>query len=140
MAGWLPSFRRVLGDARPRDLKAKLELFALDARRAPKRNFDADPPNRQAQPGCRSAVGLLKIGTANARSSETLCPHDRLERVDGEDRQDLMETTDAAGRRTRSYAGATDGEWLPSRSQPTTSIGDTDGSPSSEQPSARRSP
>ena len=46
----------------------------------------------------------------------------------------------AQGAAIRSYAGATDGRVLPSSVSPTTSIGDTDGSPSSEQPLARRSP
>src|SRR5215470_14407923 len=36
LAGWLPSFHHVLGDTRLRDLKAELEQFAVDARRAPK--------------------------------------------------------------------------------------------------------
>jgi hypothetical protein len=41
----------------------------------------------------------------------------------------------------RSYAGATDAESATVLgTKPTTSIGDTDGSPSSEQPRARRSP
>jgi len=41
----------VLGNARLRDLKPELEQFAVDARRAPKRIFDADPPDQHAQLG-----------------------------------------------------------------------------------------
>jgi hypothetical protein len=42
---WLggPPFDHVLGDARLRDLKPKLEQFTVDARHAPKRIFDAHP-------------------------------------------------------------------------------------------------
>jgi hypothetical protein len=49
LVGWLPSFHHVLGDARLRDLKPELDEFAVDARRAPKRIFDADPPDQHAQ-------------------------------------------------------------------------------------------
>jgi hypothetical protein len=41
----------VLGDARLRDLKPELEQFAVDAWRAPKRIFNADPPDQDAQLG-----------------------------------------------------------------------------------------
>jgi hypothetical protein len=41
----------VLSDARLRDLKPELQQFAVDARRAPKRIFDADPPDQHAQLG-----------------------------------------------------------------------------------------
>jgi len=54
LAARLPSFRHVLGDARLRDLKPELEQFAVDARRAPKRIFDA-------------------IRRINARSSVSIC-------------------------------------------------------------------
>src|SRR6266853_1014870 len=49
LAGWPPSFDHVLGDARLRDLKPELEQFAVDAWRAPKRIFDAHPPDQYAQ-------------------------------------------------------------------------------------------
>src|SRR5260370_22864748 len=49
LAGRPPSFDHVLGDARLRDFKPELEQFAVDARRAPKRIFDAHPPNQYAQ-------------------------------------------------------------------------------------------
>src|SRR5476651_1345927 len=46
LAGRRPSFDHVLGDARLRDLKPELEQFAVDARRAPKRVFDAHLPDQ----------------------------------------------------------------------------------------------
>src|ERR1700726_547949 len=49
LAGWPPSFDHVLGDARLRDFKPELEQFAVDAWRAPKRIFDAHPPDQYAQ-------------------------------------------------------------------------------------------
>src|SRR5271167_3781917 len=49
LAGRPPPFDHVLGDARLRDLKSELEQFAVDARRAPKRIFDAHPPDQHAQ-------------------------------------------------------------------------------------------
>src|SRR5450631_3783710 len=49
LAGRPPPFDHVLGDARLRDLKPELEQFAVDARRAPKRIFDAHPSDQRAQ-------------------------------------------------------------------------------------------
>src|ERR1700675_83107 len=49
LAGRPPSFDHVLGDARLRDFKPELEQFAVDARCAPKRIFDAHPPDQRAQ-------------------------------------------------------------------------------------------
>jgi len=49
---WLGGSRRLnmyLGDARLRDLKPELEQFAVDAWRAPKRIFEAHPPDQYAQ-------------------------------------------------------------------------------------------
>src|SRR6202163_4311122 len=48
LAGRPPSFDHVLGDARLRDLKPELEQFAVNAWRAPKRIFDAHPPDQYA--------------------------------------------------------------------------------------------
>src|SRR3984893_9755101 len=50
LAGRRPSFDHVLGDARLRDLNPELEQFAVDARRAPKRIFEAHPPAQHAHP------------------------------------------------------------------------------------------
>src|ERR1700675_3792570 len=49
LAGRPPPFDHVLGDARLRDLKPELEQFAVNAWRAPKRVFDAHPPDQRAQ-------------------------------------------------------------------------------------------
>jgi hypothetical protein len=49
LAGWSPLLSHVPGDARLRDFKPKLEHFAVDAWRAPKRIFDAHPPDQRAQ-------------------------------------------------------------------------------------------
>src|SRR5258705_12071612 len=49
LAGWPPPFDHVLGDARLRDLKPELEQFAVNAWPAPKRVFDAHPPDQRAQ-------------------------------------------------------------------------------------------
>src|SRR5882757_8700602 len=49
LAGRPPPFDQVLGDARLRDLKPELEQFAVNAWRAPKRVFDAHPPDQCAQ-------------------------------------------------------------------------------------------
>src|ERR1022692_2812388 len=44
-AGRSTPFRHVLGDARLSDINAKLEQFAVDAWRSPKRVLDTHPPN-----------------------------------------------------------------------------------------------
>jgi hypothetical protein len=49
LAGRRPSFDHVLGDARLRDFEPELEQFAVDARRAPKRIFDAHPADQYVQ-------------------------------------------------------------------------------------------
>src|SRR3977135_267863 len=49
LTGRSTTLDHVLGDARLRDLKPKLEQFAVDARRPPKRVFDAHPPDHRAQ-------------------------------------------------------------------------------------------
>src|SRR6202140_5540210 len=49
LAGRPPSFDHVLGDARLRDLKPKLEQFAVNTRCYPKRIFDAHPLDQYAK-------------------------------------------------------------------------------------------
>jgi hypothetical protein len=49
LTGRPPSFDHLLGDARLRDFKPELEQFAVDTWRAPKRIFDAHPPDQCAQ-------------------------------------------------------------------------------------------
>src|SRR5260370_3111291 len=48
LAGRPPPFDHVPRDARLRDLKPELEQFAVNAWRAPKRIFDAHPPDQRA--------------------------------------------------------------------------------------------
>src|SRR5450631_1592023 len=48
LTGRPPSFDHVLGDAGLRDLNPELEQFAVDTWRAPKRIFDAHPPDQHA--------------------------------------------------------------------------------------------
>ena len=43
------SLHHVPGDAGLRDLKPELKQLAVDARRAPKRVLDADPPDQHAE-------------------------------------------------------------------------------------------
>jgi hypothetical protein len=78
--GRCPPFDHVLGDARRRDLKPELEQFAVDARRAPKRIFDAHPPDQRAQ--LRFAAALPMGATSNARGSESRpCANARASRA-----------------------------------------------------------
>jgi hypothetical protein len=49
LAWWPTPFDHVLGDARLRGLKPELEQFAVNGWRAPKRIFDAHPPDQYAQ-------------------------------------------------------------------------------------------
>src|ERR1700758_773536 len=49
LAGRRSPFDHVLGDARLRNLEPELEQFAVNARRAPKRILDAQPPDQYAQ-------------------------------------------------------------------------------------------
>src|SRR5450755_417471 len=71
LAGRRPSFAHVLGDARLRDLKPELEQFAVDTWRAPKRIFDAHPPDQYPQL-CLNLRSPSPAGaTSNASSSES---------------------------------------------------------------------
>src|SRR5262249_47645945 len=85
LAGWRPSFHHVLGDARLRDLKAELEQFAVDARRAPKWIVDADPPDQGAQLGVdlRSASRRSRLPTPVAAKTGPVPTHERLGPDDG---------------------------------------------------------
>src|SRR6202140_4621083 len=49
LAGWPSPFDHVLGNARLRDLKPKLEQFAVDAWRTPKLVLRAHLPDQRAQ-------------------------------------------------------------------------------------------
>ena len=88
---WRPTpFDHVLGDARLRDLKSELEQFAVDAWRAPKRIFDAHPPDQDAQLGLdlRSPSSWARLPTPITAKSGSVPTHERLRPNDCEDPQD----------------------------------------------------
>src|SRR5258708_8755710 len=80
LAGWPPSFDHVFSDARLRDLKPELEQFAVDAWRAPKRIFDAHPPDQYAQlrVDLRSPSLWARLPTPVAAKASPLPTHHRL--------------------------------------------------------------
>src|SRR5207253_8955559 len=90
LAGWPPSFDHVLGDARLRDLKPELEQLAVDAWRAPKRIFDAHPPDQYAQlrVDLRSPSLWPRLPTPVAAKAGSVPTHERLGPDDCENQQD----------------------------------------------------
>src|SRR5467141_2482377 len=90
LAGWPPSFDHVLGDARLRDLKPELEQFAVDAWRAPKRIFDAHPPDQHAhlRVDLRSPSPWARLPTPVAAKAGPVPAHERLGLDDCENLQD----------------------------------------------------
>src|SRR6266566_3803494 len=96
LAGRPPSFDHVLGDARLRDLKPELEQFAVDAWRAPKRIFDAHPPDQYAKlrVDLRSPSLWARLPTPVAAKTGPMPTHERLSgrmivrtfRIDGNQR------------------------------------------------------
>src|SRR5258708_37297276 len=90
LAGWPPSFDHVFGDARLRDLKPELEQFAVDAWRAPKRIFDAHPPDQYAQlrVDLRSPSLWARLPTPVAAKAGPVPTHERLGPDDCENLQD----------------------------------------------------
>jgi hypothetical protein len=90
LAGWPPSFDHLLGDARLCDLKPELEQFAVDAWRAPKRIFDAHPPDQYAQLGVdlRSPSLWTRLPTPVAAKAGPMPTNERLGPDDREDLQD----------------------------------------------------
>src|SRR5215831_13255173 len=90
LAGWHPPFDHVLGDARLRDLKPQLKEFAVDAWRAPKRIFDAHPPDQDAQLRLdpRSPSPWARLPTPIAAKSGSVPTHERLGPNDCENLQD----------------------------------------------------
>src|ERR1700680_2173266 len=82
LAGRPPPFDHVLGDARLRDLKPEFEQFAVDAWRAPKRIFDAHPPDHRAQfrldlwPPSPSTRFLTPVAAKAVPTHERLGPDD----------------------------------------------------------------
>src|SRR3981189_3178335 len=94
LAGWPPSFDHVLGDARLRDLKPELEQFAVDAWRAPKRVFDAHPPDQytQLRVDLRSPSLWARLPTPVAAKAGPVPTHECLGAADCETRRDRRET------------------------------------------------
>src|SRR5882724_2953882 len=80
LAGRPPPFDHVLGDARLRDLKPELEQLAVDAWRAPKRIFDAHPPDQHAQLrlDLRSPSHWTRLPTPVATKAGPVPTHERL--------------------------------------------------------------
>src|ERR1700686_2606245 len=90
-----PPFDHVLGDARLRDFKPELEQFAVDARRAPKRIFDAHPPDQRAQLrfDLRSPSLWARLPTPVAAKADPVPTHQRLGPDDSEHLQDRRKPT-----------------------------------------------
>src|ERR1700726_2466010 len=95
LAGWPPPFDHVLGDARLRDLKPELEQFAVDAWCAPKRIFDAHPPDQSAQirVDLRSPSQWARLPTPVAAKAGPMPTHERLGPDDRENLQDRRKPT-----------------------------------------------
>src|SRR5450755_2994206 len=90
LIGRPPSFDHVLGDARRRDFKPELEQFAVDTWRAPKRIFDAHPPDQYPQPclNPRSPSQRERLPTPVAAKAGPMPTHQRLGPDDCENLQD----------------------------------------------------
>src|SRR6266481_7695630 len=90
LAGRPPPFDHVLRDARLRDLKPELEKFAVYAWRAPKRIFDAHPPDQRAQLrfDLRSPSQWARLPTPVATKAGLVPTHERLGLDDCENLQD----------------------------------------------------
>src|SRR6266478_255826 len=90
LAGRPPPFDHVLRDARLRDLKPELEQFAVNAWRAPKRIFDAHPPDQRAQLRFdrRSPSQWARLPTPVATKTGPMPTLERLGPDDGENLQD----------------------------------------------------
>src|ERR1700730_16110512 len=85
-----PSSDHVLGDARLCDLKPELEQFAVNAWRAPKRVFDAHPPDQRTQLrfDLRSPSLLAGLPTPVATKPGPMPTHEPLGPDDCENLQD----------------------------------------------------
>src|SRR5882757_5971659 len=90
LAGRPPPFDHVFGDARLRDLKPELEQFAVDAWRAPKRVFDAHPPDQRTQlrVDLRSPSQWARLPTPVATKTGPMPTQERLGPDDCENPQD----------------------------------------------------
>ena len=85
-----PSFDHVLGDARLRDLKPKLEQLPVDAWRTPKRILPAHSPDQDAQlrVDLRSSSQWARLPTPVAAKSSSVPTQERLRPDDCDSLQD----------------------------------------------------
>src|SRR5450631_3021091 len=90
LTGRPPSFDHVLGDARLRDFKPELEQFAVDTWRAPKRIFDAQPPDQYPQLclNLRPPSQPARLPTPVAAKAGPMPTHERLGSDDCENLQE----------------------------------------------------
>src|SRR5262249_2329898 len=90
LAGRAPPFDHVLGDTRLSDLEPELEQFAVNAWRAPKRIFDAHPPDQypQLRVDLRSPSPSARLPTPVAAKAGHVPTHERLGADDRENLQD----------------------------------------------------
>src|ERR1700726_3489107 len=90
LAGWPSPFDHVLGNARLRDLKPKLEQFAVDAWRTPKLVLRAHLPDQRAQlrVDLRSPSLWARLPAPVAAKAGPMPTHERLGPDDCESLQD----------------------------------------------------
>jgi hypothetical protein len=90
LAGWPSPLDHVLSNARLRDLKPKLEQFAMNTRCSPKRIFDAHPPDQYAQLylDLRSPSQWARLPTPVAAKASSVPTHEGLGPDDCENLQD----------------------------------------------------
>src|ERR1022692_4089499 len=83
----------VLGDARLCDFKPEIEQFAVDARRAPQRVFDAHPPDQRTEVrlDLRSPSPRARLPTPITAKAGPMPTHERLRTDNREDLQDRRE-------------------------------------------------
>jgi hypothetical protein len=95
LAGWSPSFDHVLSDARLCDFKPELEQFAVGTWRAPKRIFDAHPPDQIAQfrVDLRSPSPWARLPTPVAAKASSVPTHERIGPNESENLQDCWKPT-----------------------------------------------
>src|SRR6201993_2068263 len=90
LAGWPSPFDHVIGNARLRDLKPKLEQFTVDAWRTPKLVLRAHLPDQRAQlrVDLRSPSLWARLPTPVAAKAGPMPPHQRLSLDNCNDLQD----------------------------------------------------
>src|ERR1700758_3556623 len=90
LAGWPSPFDHVIGNARLRDLKPKLEQFAVDTWRAPKLVLRAHLPDQRAQfyLDSRAPSPRVRFPTPIATQAGPMPPHQLLRLNNRNDLQD----------------------------------------------------